>query len=232
MNRRSKINGLFFVSLLSCALAAPAFAANRQPTVVELFTSQGCSSCPPANANLITISKNPDVLALSFAVTYWDRLGWKDTFGRPEFTERQITYEPALNQDSAFTPQVVVNGSVTGVGNSLPELQSLMASAPALSGPAMVFGKGRIEIGNGPKHDNAEVWLVNYDPRTVSTRVGSGENGGVTLLHANVVHHLEKLGTWNGQSASFQLPLPRSGMKAAVLLQRPNGGKILSAITQ
>src|SRR6476659_2571372 len=80
-------------------------AGDKPLTVVELFTSQGCSSCPPANANLIELSKRPDVLALSFAVTYWDYLGWKDIFGKPEFTERQTVYEPALGESGPFTPQ-------------------------------------------------------------------------------------------------------------------------------
>src|SRR3954454_16248479 len=102
-------------TLLTCAavfpVSMPAFARDAQhPTVVELFTSQGCSSCPPANANLIELSKRPDVLALSFAVTYWDYLGWKDIFGKPEFTARQAVYEPALGEQYSFTPQMVIDG--------------------------------------------------------------------------------------------------------------------------
>jgi hypothetical protein len=92
--------------------------------VVELFTSQGCSSCPPANANLIKLSKRDDVLALSFAVTYWDYLGWKDSFGKREFTDRQAVYEPALGQSGSYTPQMVVNGRTTTVGNNLAENQA------------------------------------------------------------------------------------------------------------
>src|SRR4051812_13355918 len=100
-------------SSLAAVAAMPVAAADRQLTVVELFTSQGCSSCPPANANLIKISNRKNVLALSFSVTYWDYLGWKDTSGKPEFTERQIAYEPALRQPGPNTPQMVFNGSAT-----------------------------------------------------------------------------------------------------------------------
>src|ERR1700755_3422252 len=96
---------------------APAAAATKSPIVVELFTSQGCSSCPPANANLIKLSKRSDVLALSFAVTYWDYLGWEDIFGKKEYTARQAAYEPKLGEDGPFTPQMVIEGKASTVGN-------------------------------------------------------------------------------------------------------------------
>src|ERR1700692_3853922 len=94
-------------------------AAGGQPTVVELFTSQGCSSCPPANANLAALSDRPDVLALSFGVTYWDQLGWEATFPKQDFTARQIAYEAPLNHDGPFTPQIVVDGHADTIGNHL-----------------------------------------------------------------------------------------------------------------
>ena len=106
-------------AMLALGASAAAMAADNPPVVVELFTSQGCSSCPPANANLIELSKRDDVLALSFAVTYWDRLGWKDVFGREEYTARQYTYAPALGERGPFTPQMVINGRASLVGNRL-----------------------------------------------------------------------------------------------------------------
>ncbi len=106
-------------------------SAGRSPAVVELFTSQGCSSCPPANANLVKLSNDPNVLALSFSVTYWDYLGWKDIFGKKEFTDRQVTYEPALGQSGPFTPQMVVNGHQSTVGYDLNEIRRVIASEPA-----------------------------------------------------------------------------------------------------
>ena len=107
----------FVVGSLVAFGAASAHAADAShPAVVELFQSQGCSSCPPANANVNALSQRADVLALSFAVTYWDRLGWKDTFAKPQFTERQWQYARAMRQQDVYTPQVVVNGRVEGVG--------------------------------------------------------------------------------------------------------------------
>jgi len=98
------------IAVLALAATSGLARAGGRPIVVELFTSQGCSSCPPANANLIELSRRSDVLALSFAVTYWDRLGWTDIFGKPEFTGRQYAYEPALGEAGPFTPQIIVEG--------------------------------------------------------------------------------------------------------------------------
>src|SRR5271168_1481482 len=138
------------------------------PAVVELFQSQGCSSCPPANANVNALSQRADVLALSFAVTYWDRLGWKDTFAKPQFTERQWEYARAMRQQDVYTPQVVVNGRVKGIGADAREIEGLMSRADrGASGPAVTISGGSAEIGAaaGPA-SAADVWLVRYDPRT------------------------------------------------------------------
>src|SRR5947207_14307653 len=110
------LRGFAAFVLASLAVAAgPALAAPQPPlTVVELFQSQGCSSCPPANANVMALSRRPDVLALSFQVTYWDSLGWKDTFGSPRYTARQWDYARALGHHNVWTPQVVINGPVDG----------------------------------------------------------------------------------------------------------------------
>jgi hypothetical protein len=216
---------------MAVAAALPAAAAERAPTVVELFTSQGCSSCPPANANLIKLSQRSDVLALSFSVTYWDYLGWKDTYGKPEFTQRQVTYEPSLRQAGPYTPQMVVNGSATAVGDSLSEIQQLISETTPLDGPALAFGQDGIEVGAGPGTGDADVWLVRYDPRIEAVPVVRGENTGSTLRHTHVVRRLERLGNWSGEKTSFTLPRQQAGLKTAVLVQRPNGGAILAAIT-
>ncbi|HWA61493.1 MAG TPA: DUF1223 domain-containing protein, partial [Caulobacteraceae bacterium] len=112
---KPRLTALATAAALAAAGAASAADA-AHPVVVELFQSQGCSSCPPANANLMSIADRPDVLALSFGVTYWDQLGWKDTFASPQFTARQWDYARALRHDNVFTPQVVVNGRRDGVG--------------------------------------------------------------------------------------------------------------------
>jgi hypothetical protein len=218
--------------MLATAGSTAALADQRSPVVIELFTSQGCSSCPPANANLITLSQRADVLALSFAVTYWDRLGWKDTFGKPEFTERQIVYEPALEQFGPYTPQMVVNGRTTAVGNRLDEVEALIASAEPLPGPALDLGTAMISIAAGSAPGTgADIWRVIYDPRTIDVPIGSGENTGRTLAHTHVVHALENLGNWTGGALDLPLDPAPNGLKTAILVQAKNGGPILAAVT-
>ena len=205
-----------------------ASAAHAQPVVVELFTSQGCSSCPPANANLAAIANRPDVLALSFGVTYWDYLGWKDTFAKPEFTARQVGYERGLGHSGPFTPQIVVNGSSDTVGNELGEVQRLVSTA-RLDGPQINLDGSTVSISSTASAIGADVWLVRYEPRTIDVSVARGENEGVTLPHRNVVRELTRLGTWSGKLVSFKIPPAPSGLATAILVQRPNGGAILAA---
>ena len=217
--------------LAGAALAATIGTASAQPlTVVELFTSQGCSSCPPANANLIKVKDQPGVLALSFNVTYWDYLGWKDTFGRQEFTQRQVTYEPPLGRDGPFTPQVVVNGKADTVGAAPGEIQTLIAKSGHAQGPDIALTGGKVSIGAGKAPGGkADVWLVRYNKGVVEVPVARGENTGRTLPHANVVHALTKLGSWNGAAATLPLPAATGGLSTAVLVQAPGGGPILAA---
>lgn len=231
MKYRDKIARSILFFCLAATVALPASAADHSPTVVELFTSQGCSSCPPANANLIKVSNRKDVLALSFSVTYWDYLGWRDTFGKPEFTERQIAYEPALKQAGPYTPQMVVNGTTTAIGNNLSEVESLLAQASPLTGPSLVISQDRVDVGAGSKAEDADVWLVRYDPQVEAVPIARGENSDATLQHTHVVRRLDRLGAWNGRPASFSLPRSQAGLKTAILVQRPKGGPILSAIT-
>jgi hypothetical protein len=203
-------------------------AAQAQPVVVELFTSQGCSSCPPANASLAAISNRPDVLALSFGVTYWDYLGWKDTFAKPEFTQRQVSYERSLGHDGPFTPQIVVNGTTDTVGNRFGDVQRLVAQS-RLNGPQISVDGMTVSIGAAAPSGQTDVWLVRYEPRTINVSVARGENEGVTLPHRNVVRALTRLGSWSGQAASFAMPAAPPGLATAILVQKPNGGAILAA---
>ena len=221
------------LSLLPAAmsLSSPAVAAGKPLVVVELFTSQGCSSCPPANANLIELSKRADVLPLSFAVTYWDYLGWKDTFDRPEYTARQVSYESPLGQQGPFTPQMVVNGATSLVGNDLNDVERSVDGAKPLTGPAVTLMPGSVSIAAASGGASADVWLVRYDPNLVEVPVARGENSGATLPHTHVVHVLERLGTWTGDAVAFNLPPAPDGMKTAILVQGMNGGTILSAAT-
>lgn len=200
------------------------------PAVVELFQSQGCSSCPPANANVNALSERADVLALSFAVTYWDRLGWKDTFAKPQFTERQWQYARAMRQADVYTPQVVVNGRIAGVGADPGEIERLMSRADrAATGPAVTITAESAEIGAAKAPQAADVWLVRYDPRTVEVQVRRGENAGKTLPHKNIVREMVRLGGWNGEDERFRLPTGDSGLGAAILVQTTGAGPILAA---
>lgn len=214
------------------ALAATGAAAAQPLTVVELFTSQGCSSCPPANANLIKVKDQPGVLALSFNVTYWDYLGWKDTFGKQEFTQRQVSYEPALGRSGPFTPQVVVNGDADAVGAAPGEIEQLISSSSRAKGPSLSLDGGKISIGAGAAPGGkADVWLVQYKQGVVEVPVARGENTGRTLPHANVVHALQRIGSWSGDATTLPLPAASGGLSTAVLVQTPGGGPILAAAT-
>jgi hypothetical protein len=208
------------------ATALPVHAA--QPVVVELFTSQGCSSCPPANASLAAVANRPDVLALSFGVTYWDYLGWKDTFAQPQFTARQVAYESGLGHSGPFTPQIVVNGATDTVGNRQSDVEHLIAAAH-LAGPAIALKGNVVSVAAAPAQGTADVWLVRYDPRTVNVSVARGENEGVTLPHKNVVRELTRLGAWSGAAATYPISPAPAGLLTAVLIQKPRGGVILAA---
>ncbi|HEY0107160.1 MAG TPA: DUF1223 domain-containing protein [Rhizomicrobium sp.] len=211
---------------LSLAAAVPAQA--QQPTVVELFTSQGCSSCPPANASLAAVAARPNVIALSFGVTYWDYLGWKDTFAKPQFTDRQIAYEAGLGHSGPFTPQIVVNGATDTVGNRQGDVERLIAAAH-LAGPAIAIANNVVSVAAAPGQGEADVWLVRFDPRTVEVAVARGENEGVALPHRNVVRALTRLGAWNGKAATYSISTAPAGLATAVLIQKPRGGAIIAA---
>lgn len=200
-------------------------------TVVELFTSQGCSSCPPANANLGILAPREDLLALSWGVTYWDQLGWKDTFAADAYTRRQRDYQRGLGTDNVWTPQVVVDGRRHVVGQRMAQIEALISQHTPFTGPQIVVRNGGVGLAGGRAPTApADVWLVRYEPRPIAVPVARGENGGRTLPHANVVRELVRLGDWSGTTTGFRLPVPtRADLKTAVLIQAPNGGPILNA---
>lgn len=220
-------------ALALAACTQPARAADPgRPVVIELFQSQGCSSCPPANANLNAIADRPDVLALSFAVTYWDNLGWKDTFARDTYTQRQWDYAHGLHHGNVYTPQMVVNGRRDIVGVNPGEVAAAIRSAGSPAGPAVSVASGALSIAKGeaPK-GGADVWLVRYDPRVQQVAVKRGENGGRTLPHRNIVRQLTRLGAWTGSAASFAIPAGGdANLRTAILVQGAHGGPILAAI--
>ena len=204
---------------------------NAHPVVVELFQSQGCSSCPPAAANINAIAGRPDVLALSFGVTYWDDLGWKDTFASPRFTARQWDYARHAGRGEVGTPQVIVNGNAAIVGSNRQQLDATIATAgPPHGGPGLSAEGSTLHVAAGRANAPAAVWLVRYDPRTLQVPIRAGENGGRTLPHRDVVRDLVRLGDWNGAAASFRLPAAAGGLSSAVFVQQGIGGPITAAL--
>ncbi len=192
------------VAALFTTGAAPAPPA--QPVVVELFTSQGCSSCPPADVALAQVADRPDVIALSFGVTYWDNLGWRDTFARSEFTDRQKSYARRMGH-APYTPEVVAGGRTASVGNSRGRIEALIAKARAPAAAVVSADPASATVGPGvAPRGGADVWLVRYDPRIVRVPVKAGENTGKTLPVRNVVRALTRLGQWDGRAAQFRYP--------------------------
>ena len=220
------------VLLAGLAFTGPAPASPpAAPVVVELYQSQGCSSCPPANANINAIADRADVIALSFAVTYWDRLGWKDTFDDPAYTARQWDYARAGGRAQVATPQVIVNGRTAIVGSNRRQLDAAIAQARGRApGPMLRIANGKLAIGPGTGAARATVWLVRYDPRIQNVAIRAGENGGRTLPHKNIVRSLRAIGTWRGSLATFAIPAsPNPAYRSAILVQNGKGGAIIAA---
>ncbi len=219
------VRNLLLSLLVPLGLVGFAVPACAGPVrVLELFQSQGCSSCPPANANLNAIADRPDVIALSFAVTYWDYLGWKDGFARPEFTERQRAYARSLGAANVYTPQMVVNGRSDLVGGQRQEVDAALAKAPLLPGTQVMRTAGGVSaIAPG-----AELWLLGYDPASRLVAVGAGENSGRKLPHRNIVTSVQKLGPADGRVKA--LPPAAKGQSRVVLLQKAGTGPILDAL--
>ena len=216
----------------------PAFAGERTaPVVIELFTSQGCNSCPPADQYLGELAKRPDVLALSWHVDYWDYIGWKDPFAQHAFTVRQRDYSRALLQRYVYTPQMVINGRLQGIGSERADIERLIAEAKkerdAGSVPAITLSGDQVNIGHGPAAA-ANVWIAVFDPQQ-KTAVGRGENAGRELVEHNVVREWTRIGTYDGQPVTLKLDVDmdeyeKSGCAIVIQRQTPSGpGPILAA---
>jgi hypothetical protein len=201
------------------------------PTVIELFQSQGCSSCPPAEANVGAVSERADVLALSFEVDYWDRLGWKDTFSKAAWTARQYAYARAMGQDGVYTPQVVVNGRVAGDALEPGALAGLMSRGDrGAGGPRIGFSGGAVTVGAGAAPTGgADVWLARYIPHAVEVTIPRGENAGHTLPYKDVVREMVLLGHWQGEAATFSVPGGDLALAEAAIVQANGAGPILAA---
>lgn len=221
--------------LFLCLAAGPAIAREgRRPVVVELYTSQGCGACTKANALIADLAQRRDVLALTFPVDYWDYLGWKDAFAKPEFSARQRAYTKAAGQREVFTPQVVVDGAPQPDKSAVDKAPALVRAALRAEPPepAMMLSHGRVQVGSGPApRGGADVWLVRYEAQPQETEVKDGENRGVTVVYRNVVVGLERLGGWTGRPRAYAVPKAgKDGEKRAILLQARAGGRILGVL--
>jgi hypothetical protein len=217
--------------ILVIAIACVQVAAAKTPRVVmELFTSQGCSSCPPADALVGRLTSNPDVLALSFHVDYWDDLGWKDTFSSKASTDRQYAYARALGERSVFTPQLVVNGSRSLIGSQDGVVQHAVdAVKDAFPVQAELSRQpdGAFTVNLAGPAVRAEVWEVRY-VRKAATQIRNGENGGRTLETFNNVTRIRRLGAFAPGTLKLP-PLQSPDDGVAVVIQAPGAGKVLGA---
>ena len=218
-----------WLALLGLLLSAGGVA---QPVVVELFTSQGCSSCPPADALLGELARRPGVIALAYHVDYWDDQGWKDRFSIPEAAQRQRGYVRRLSRSGAFTPQIVVSGDTSLVGSNRTEVERAIAGDRDALGMALskVGGNLQIQFLEGWR-EPMDVYLVSYLNQSTD-KIGHGENAGRTLQHFNVVRSFKRLGTWNGKPQRMNATLatlPRDASAVAVILQRKNQGAVAGA---
>ena len=220
------------IALALSTVLATAGHAEESPIVVELFTSQGCSSCPPADAFLTDLARERrDVLPLAFHVTYWDSLGWKDPYSLDAATARQRDYARHLKDDGVYTPQMVVDGTTGFVGSNRSQGLAVIGDAARKSVPVSVARDGQtllIKVGAGA--GQAHVLLVGFDPRH-ETRVGRGENRGQTLVETNIVRSLTPIGAWSGSAVELRPSTP-PGEGFAVLLQAEDGRIIGAARLQ
>jgi hypothetical protein len=218
------------VSIALLALGAGAEASPR-PVVIELFTSQGCSSCPPADAYVGKLSTRPDVIALSFHVNYWDDLGWRDRFALTEAVDRQNVYAKNLRRSSVYTPQLIVDGLDDRAGTSA-RLAAVGDGVPVAV--TLTERDLQVEIGTNPRFTSGDVILVSYLRHAVSA-IGRGENAGRELEEFNIVRGIRKLGSWRGDGTRFSTPLaslPADATDVAVLVQGSGQTAIMGAATR
>jgi hypothetical protein len=224
-------------SAVVCAVAARQWAGAQPagaaaPSVVELFTSQGCSSCPPAEAVLGRLAARPGVIALAYHVDYWDSGAWRDRYSIPQAVRRQANYVHSFGLPSAFTPQAVIGGRASAVGSSEQQiLRALPAAAAGVPVDLAVEGDSVAVTVPQAQAEPCDVNLAVYRSHA-STAVGGGENSGRTLEEFGIVRQFTTLGQWKGARRTFTVPLsslPGDADRVAVLLQQSNQGAILGA---
>lgn len=237
---RSRICGIAFAAAFGLVtLFDGARAGETKTGIVELFTSQGCSSCPPADKFAGDLAKRDDILVLSFPVDYWDFLGWKDTLASPEYSQRQRSYARYRRDRNVYTPQMVINGRAHAVGSYRDDVKASLQKTSAdfksrQIGVDLHLDGERINITidereSGQSVDDATIWLVLYN-RAEKVKIGRGENHGRTITYHNVVRELVPIGMWSGESMQISLPkkdLMQKGYDAcAVIVQAKGTGPI------
>lgn len=222
--------------LLLSALASLAHATERPLTVVELYTSQGCSSCPPADTFLGKLAERDDIIALSLHVDYWDYIGWKDPYALPGNTTRQRNYAKNLGMGYVYTPQMVVQGMAHTTGSDRAAVTNLirdLRGAKRLDVKITRDGSGlRIDVPGGLFDETARIIVASYDKKHEND-VSRGENTGRTLAHYNVVRDIAEVGAWSGDETTVTVTeqdLQLAGRDGcAVLVQSTRNGRILGA---
>lgn len=207
--------------------ASETYESRQAASVIELFTSQGCSSCPPANKFAAKLAEDDNKLVLTYGVTYWDYLGWKDTFGDPKFTARQREYGVALGTPNIYTPQLVLNGSAHSPRYTRKDVETMPLPKSKAAADITVSG-GRLVI-TSEAEENAKLVIITYTPGTQLVNVKRGENGGRTLKLANVVTDVIPV-DWNGSVLNTGIET-EVGKAYAALFHDPTSAKITTAAT-
>lgn len=240
MTITSDVTHTLLAALLLCTVTTTVTVAQTSKNVVELFTSQGCSSCPPADALLQKYIDRPDIVALSFNVDYWDYLGWKDTLGRAAFSKRQRSYASARGDGKVYTPQIVANGIMHAVGSDRPRIDhALNKSIEHLSGRRLPLAletsqaSYTIKVGAGTQPSKpATIYIAAVSP-SITVKIKGGENHGRRITYHNVVRNMIPVGMWSGKETTIRLRrqdvLSAGGKRCVVLVQSADHGPILAA---
>ena len=224
---------LTLITALMIGTVATVAKAKDYPVVVELFTSQGCSSCPPADEMLRKLAERDNVIALALHVDYWDYIGWKDDFAHAAFTKRQKGYARAFGSRTIYTPQMVINGSKDVVGNRGMEVADVVReyAQKGMVVPLDISRTGSslsIKAPSQPGMANADIVIVRYTPQeTVS--IPRGENAGKSLIYSHIVTEWRDVGDWNGRSALSENVTVNGSAPVVVLVQAKDHGPILAA---
>lgn len=225
-------------SIAQTPVAKYGFNGSERPVIVELYTSQGCSSCPPADEFLSRLSMQNNVIALSFHVDYWNYIGWKDPYSDAQYTYRQRQYNNTMKRRNVYTPQMIVDGYLQASGNQRPRVMNFIRQALEQQ-ESIDIGINQITTADFDINISSntqtsaifDIWLISYD-NTATTKVARGENRGRTLTNANIVRSLDHVGQWSQNGFSnfrFQANWEHIPDTIVVLVQEPRNGRIIGA---